>query len=141
MHGTCYAALSIQTLYTTCAHRFATMDPELIMWAMTVPAEWSEASKESMRRAAFAAGITKSLNSDSLILLYEPEAAAMYAKNKKEVGLVKDSTFIVIDAGGGTTDITMHKVQSKGGRLVLGEASHRAGLMMGGKLLDQVRRA
>lgn len=114
------------------------MTPDQIMWAMTVPAEWSEASKQSMRKAALEAGITTSLDSDALVLLYEPEAAALYAKSQEEIQLTEGTTFIIIDVGGGTTDMTMHNVQKHGDRLVLGEASHRSGLLVGGKLLDQV---
>lgn len=48
----------------------------------------------------------------NLILLYEPEAAAM-AIIKQQVPplpFTEGSTFVVVDAGGGTVDITAHEV-------------------------------
>lgn len=128
---------SLQLSFIVCS--YSTLNTNLVLWAMTVPAEWSESAKQSMRKAAFEAGITTSLDSDALVLLHEPEAAALYAMQKAEMGLTNGTSFLIIDAGGGTTDITMHNVEYQGSRLVLGEASHREGIMVGGKLLDQVR--
>ena len=47
-----------------------------------------------------------------LILLYEPEAAAMAVikHQMQPVPFVEGNTFVVVDAGGGTVDITTHEV-------------------------------
>ncbi len=37
--------------------------------------------------------------------------------------------FLIVDAGGGTIDFTMHEVLDQGGNKVLGEATHRAMLL------------
>jgi molecular chaperone DnaK (HSP70) len=46
---------------------------------LTVPAMWSEASKQIMRSAALRAGLITSFSSPRLILILEPEAAALHA--------------------------------------------------------------
>ncbi len=37
--------------------------------------------------------------------------------------------FLIVDAGGGTIDFTMHEVLDQAGNKVLGEATHRAMLL------------
>lgn len=46
------------------------------------------------------------------MLLYEPEAAALAIIKHpvQPLPLVEGSTFIVVDAGGGTVDVTAHEV-------------------------------
>ena len=48
----------------------------------------------------------------NLVLLYEPEAAAMaiIKHQVQPLRFVEGSTFVVVDAGGGTVDITAHEV-------------------------------
>nr|XP_022297580.1 heat shock 70 kDa protein 12A-like [Crassostrea virginica] len=89
-----------------------------IKWILTVPAIWSDPAKAFMRRAAVVAGI----DSNMLTIALEPEAAAVYVKHlpvdKRLDGEGGDllrtfapgSKYIVVDAGGGTIDITAHEV-------------------------------
>ena len=46
------------------------------------------------------------------MLLHEPEAAAMASINDQvhDVPFTEGQTFLVVDAGGGTVDITTHEV-------------------------------
>ncbi|XP_060064371.1 heat shock 70 kDa protein 12B-like [Ylistrum balloti] len=89
-----------------------------IMWVLTVPAIWSDASKQFMREAAVGAGI----KGDHLMIALEPEAASLYCKyipieRKGEGGMktfTSGSKYLVLDGGGGTIDITVHEVQSDG---------------------------
>lgn len=113
--------------------------PEMITWTLTIPAAWNAASKTSMRNAALQAGIISSLDSDALVLLRDTDAAALYSMKKEQRGLVKGSSFLVIDVGGAITDITMHTVEDLDDVLALNETTHRAGMMIGGMLVDQVR--
>lgn len=71
-----------------------------ISYVVTVPAIWSDGAKSLTRQAAAKAfGITN----DELILVPEPEAAALYcATTCKEVDLTDGDQFLVCDAGGGT---------------------------------------
>ncbi|XP_011404398.1 PREDICTED: heat shock 70 kDa protein 12A-like, partial [Amphimedon queenslandica] len=106
-------------------------------WVITVPAIWDARGKRMMREAAYMAGllsgyggITKftpvsyrslplpdEVNPDRLSLALEPESAALYSqetvgdqiKSDPDTAIIQHpSDYMVIDAGGGTIDITAH---------------------------------
>lgn len=93
-----------------------------IQWVVTVPAIWSDPAKAFMRKAALEAGI----DSKMLTIVLEPEAAATFVKHlpveRRVDGQEGDvfktfapgSKYIVVDAGGGTVDITAHEVREDG---------------------------
>ncbi|KAL3858893.1 hypothetical protein ACJMK2_009142 [Sinanodonta woodiana] len=95
-----------------------------IHWVLTVPAIWDEPSKQFMREAAVMAGI----KSDQLDIALEPEAAALYCQHlplDRFVDKADDvhfgalppgSTYMVVDLGGGTADMTIHQ-KTKGNQL------------------------
>lgn len=112
---------------------------DMITWTLTIPAAWSVASRTSMRKAALQAGITTSIDSDALVLLRDTDAAALYSLKKEQNGLTKGSSFIVVDIGAAITDVTMHTVENLDDVLSLTESDHKAGMMIGSKLVDQVR--
>ena len=72
-----------------------------------------------MRKAAFEAGIIDSLSSENLLLCLEPEGASIQCRNDAEEGLrnqmVKGDVVMVLDCGGGTVDITVHKLKCEPG--------------------------
>ena len=71
-----------------------------ISYIITVPAIWSDAAKALTRRAASQAF---EISNDELILVPEPEAAALYCATMcQEVDLLDGDQFLVCDAGGGT---------------------------------------
>ncbi|XP_033740146.1 heat shock 70 kDa protein 12B-like [Pecten maximus] len=80
-----------------------------IQWVLTVPAIWNEAAKQFMRMAAVKAGIS----GDCLTLALEPEAAALYCQSHSG-SFQLGNTFMIVDAGGGTVDVTVHKVRLSG---------------------------
>jgi molecular chaperone DnaK (HSP70) len=47
---------------------------------------------------------------------------------------------MVVDAGGGTTDVTVHEVHEVGGQAVLKEAVRTKGALCGGVLVDEAFR-
>ena len=65
-----------------------------------------------MRRAAFEAGLISEESSDRLELVLEPEAACI-ACEAENSALENGDTFMVLDCGGGTVDITIHRVAQK----------------------------
>jgi molecular chaperone DnaK (HSP70) len=70
-----------------------------VSYALTVPAIWTDKANDLTRQAAFKAGIPE----DRLILISEPEAAALYCATMcTEVDLKDGDRFLVCDAGGGT---------------------------------------
>ncbi len=88
------------------------LKPNEVLWCLTIPAIWKDAEKSFMRRAAEKAGLVSSNESDRerLLLVLEPEAAAVYCQEKYESELNVGNRFMVVDCGGGTVDITVHEV-------------------------------
>ncbi|XP_011407518.1 PREDICTED: heat shock 70 kDa protein 12A-like [Amphimedon queenslandica] len=106
-------------------------------WVITVPAIWDARGKRMMREAAYLAGLLTEYggisrftpvshlslplpdeyNPDRLSLALEPESAALYSQEVVADQIESDpdtaiiqrpSDYMVIDAGGGTIDITAH---------------------------------
>ncbi|XP_060065858.1 heat shock 70 kDa protein 12A-like isoform X1 [Ylistrum balloti] len=111
-----------------------------IEWVLTVPAIWNDPAKQFMRVAAEEAGI----KGDQLKIALEPEAASLYCKNLpvEKLGgsgqgftcFSKGSKYLVLDAGGGTVDITVHEVEQDGHLKELDKAS---GGSWGGTTVDE----
>lgn len=80
-------------------------------------------------RAATLAGLIPSLDSEDFALVYEPEAAALTACAQNNVSVEAGDVFLIVDAGGGTIDFTMHRVEDQAGSKVLSEATYRAMLL------------
>jgi hypothetical protein len=85
-----------------------------IKWVLTVPALWNEEHKHFMRRACVEAGIIDGVNSHALLLCLEPEGASMAVREDTDQTvrgqMTKNSVVMVLDCGGGTVDITIHKL-------------------------------
>ncbi|XP_052076865.1 heat shock 70 kDa protein 12B-like [Mytilus californianus] len=95
--------------------------PSEIHWVLTVPAIWSDAAKQFMREAAVKGGIPNS----QLMLALEPESASIYCKHIPSERMVcggkstldafsPGTKYLILDAGGGTIDITVQEVQTDG---------------------------
>ncbi|KAL4230294.1 hypothetical protein ACF0H5_010678 [Mactra antiquata] len=96
--------------------------PNDIHWVLTVPAIWDDSAKQFMREAAVYAGI----DTNHLSLALEPEAASLFCKYlpvEKIIGVdgapkiasfAPGKKYLVLDAGGGTVDITVHETQEDG---------------------------
>ncbi len=116
------------------------MDDE-ILWCLTVPAIWTNADKQMMREAAEKAGLISSDRNDAerLLLVLEPEAAAVHCQAGISSEMGPGTCFMVIDAGGGTVDITVHKVvESMGSKeLVLDEVTEGTGDTYGSIYVDR----
>ncbi|GIQ81679.1 heat shock protein 70 family protein [Kipferlia bialata] len=83
-----------------------------VQWCLTVPAMWTDCAKGQMRQAVLKAGLIPDLHSDRLLLVAEPEAAAVYCRDKGgQYEMQEGETFMVVDAGGGTVDLTVHTLQ------------------------------
>ncbi|XP_053388605.1 heat shock 70 kDa protein 12B-like [Mercenaria mercenaria] len=112
-----------------------------IHWVLTVPAIWSDLAKQFMRQAAIKAGIA----TERLTIVLEPEAASLYCRHIPVDTTVTDgnltiselptgSKYMVLDAGGGTIDITVHEVQSQ---YTLREVRAANGGDWGGTMVDK----
>ncbi|MEW5309675.1 MAG: hypothetical protein WDW38_001544 [Sanguina aurantia] len=111
-----------------------TMHSDMIQWCITVPAQWSDASKATVRNAALRAGIISKLDSPQLMIILEPEAAALHAKTLRAIELAVGDVFMVVDAGGGTVDVT---VEEQGGELLLAEMVSAEGAYAGSTYVDR----
>lgn len=90
---------------------------EEILWCVTVPAIWRDRERHLMRQAAVDAG----LPDDPLRLLVavEPEAATQYClghlqQTLGETGAPSERSVLVVDAGGGTVDLTSFGIGADG---------------------------
>ncbi|KAL4860415.1 hypothetical protein BDV12DRAFT_205095 [Aspergillus spectabilis] len=79
-----------------------------LKFVLTVPAVWSDKAKDATLRAAIKAGIP----TQSVSLVSEPEAAALYAMRAIQPNsIAKRDVFIVCDAGGGTVDLISYMIK------------------------------
>jgi molecular chaperone DnaK (HSP70) len=81
------------------------------------------------------------VDSANLLLLHEPEAAAAAATRDYSLQLLPGEKLMIIDAGGGTVDMTLHSVaasSSGDGQPVLKGVVARQGLMAGASFLDKM---
>ncbi|KAH3736870.1 heat shock 70 kDa protein 12A-like isoform X2 [Dreissena polymorpha] len=117
--------------------RISGLDQKDIHWVLTVPAIWNDAAKQFMRLAAEEAGISSTL----LTIALEPEAASIYCRHIPvqvgETGSISrfqpGHKYLVLDAGGGTIDITIHEVCDG---VQLKELYKATGGAWGGKMVD-----
>ncbi|GES81263.1 hypothetical protein GLOIN_2v1470298 [Rhizophagus clarus] len=103
---------------------------------VTVPAEFSEKSKSIMRECIYNAGLINELHTNRLQFTTEPEAAAIYCMRtlSEHFDNPVGTSFLIVDCGGGTVDLTRRKVVSKN---KLGETTERTGGFCGGAYVDQ----
>ncbi|KAH8553127.1 hypothetical protein BGW37DRAFT_488514 [Umbelopsis sp. PMI_123] len=108
-------------------------------YCLTVPAMWSDRAKSTMREAAIRAGlIQRTDHPDRLMLISEPEAAALYCEKKSEqFNLAHGQRFMICDAGGGTVDLIVFEIdQPDGGKRTLKEVTKGHGGSCGSGFLD-----
>ncbi|KAL5349552.1 hypothetical protein ACLOAV_005847, partial [Pseudogymnoascus australis] len=75
---------------------------------LTVPAVWSDKAKDATLRAA-----EDGLGDHKLIMISEPEAAALHTLRAIQPNTITNGdTFVVCDAGGGTVDLITYQVRS-----------------------------
>ena len=119
------------------------VEAKQILWCLTVPAIWGDEQKQLMRQAAIQAELISGTSADAerLVIVLEPEAAAIYCSEKdaslKISELKHGSCFMIIDAGGGTIDITVHEVMSDKGQNSLEEVVTGLGGPCGSTYIDK----
>jgi molecular chaperone DnaK (HSP70) len=102
---------------------------------LTVPASFDAAARELTREAALAAGLPA-----SFVLLEEPQAAVYswltVMGDKWRKALKVGETLLVVDIGGGTTDLTLVGVDQEHGELTLRRIAVGDHLLVGGDNMD-----
>ncbi|EXX69312.1 uncharacterized protein OCT59_010004 [Rhizophagus irregularis] len=110
---------------------------ENVLLVISVPAEYSKKEMAIIRECAFKADLIIKENTEYLQFTTEPEAAAIYCMKKclKEYSLASiGTTFMIVDCGGGTVDLTTRKIE---GENQLGEITERAGDYCGSSFIDE----
>lgn len=102
---------------------------------LTVPASFDPAARELTHQAAVSAGL-----GEDFVLLEEPQAA-LYAWLDRQGDdwrkhLKVDDSVLVCDVGGGTTDLTLIKVEQESGELILKRSAVGDHLLVGGDNMD-----
>jgi len=102
---------------------------------LTVPASFDASARELTREAALQAGLP-----EDFILLEEPQAAvyswlAQAGERWRKLVKVGD-TLLVVDVGGGTTDLTLITVDEEQGELQLKRVAVGDHLLVGGDNMD-----
>ncbi|CAC5386627.1 unnamed protein product [Mytilus coruscus] len=121
--------------------RLPSFEESDVQWILTVPVIWNLTTRGFLQKAAIMAGISK----HQLTLLLEPDAAALYCEQKEfEILRGKDgqrflsrlplnAKYLVVDLGGGTIDITVHRR----GQGHLTYKDKALGLKWGGKKVNE----
>ncbi|KAF9159923.1 Heat shock 70 kDa protein 12A [Actinomortierella ambigua] len=111
---------------------------ENFRYYLTVPAMWSDKAKHIMRWAAIRANlIREDDHPDRLVLVSEPEAAAVHCERTcKEYNLKHGDKFLICDAGGGTVDLIVYKVTDSPNGQTLSEVTKGHGATCGSMLID-----
>ncbi|KAI7894669.1 uncharacterized protein EV154DRAFT_599767 [Mucor mucedo] len=88
-----------------------------IRYVITVPAMWNSLARNTMAQAAIKATMIKKNDVNQLLIISEPEAAALFYMKRmieyfeKRDEEPNDAHFIVCDAGGGTVDLATFNLQ------------------------------
>ncbi|PKK78334.1 hypothetical protein RhiirC2_843597 [Rhizophagus irregularis] len=109
---------------------------ENVLLILTVPAEYSEKYIAIMRECAYNANLINDKYSKNLQFISAPEAAAIYCmKNElQKYDLLNiEETFMVVDCGGGTVDLTTRKLVGN----KLSEITERIGYFCGSTFIDR----
>ncbi|CAG8550558.1 13090_t:CDS:2 [Acaulospora morrowiae] len=103
---------------------------------MTVPAEFNDNAISIMRECAFEAGLIREKDSENLTFTTEPEAAAIHyiSSLEREYHLNPGDSFMVVDCGGGTVDLTVRELLDDN-QLV--EITERKGDCCGSSYIDK----
>jgi molecular chaperone DnaK (HSP70) len=102
---------------------------------LSVPAIWSEVAKEKTLKACQKAGLK---SSSEILLVSEPEAAAIYALQGLDPhGLHIGESFVLCDAGGGTVDLISYTITNLKPILKIREAAPGTGGLCGSTFLNR----
>ncbi|KAK0544393.1 hypothetical protein OC845_005620 [Tilletia horrida] len=109
-------------------------------YILTVPNGWEVEQQEIMRRAAVGAGLVSADRAATIQFLAEGEASINYCATRladidwlRTVG----QQVIVVDAGGGTVDITTYSVEQTVPKLMVKECAASECLLVGSATIDR----
>ncbi|RGB33594.1 hypothetical protein C1646_743234 [Rhizophagus diaphanus] len=110
---------------------------EHVLLVISIPAEFDDRAKDTMRKCLHNAGLTDCKESKKVEFTTEPEAAAIYCmwnlKGQNEM-IPINASFMVVDCGGGTVDLTTRRLLRDN---KLSEITERTGDFCGGSYVDR----
>ncbi|ORZ22048.1 hypothetical protein BCR42DRAFT_161778 [Absidia repens] len=114
-------------------------NPSNFRYCLTVPATWSDRAKAFMREASIVAGLIDRYDPpERLMLISEPEAAALYCeKTVDQFQLTHGQRFMICDAGGGTVDLIVFEINEVRRNRSLKEVTKGSGDTVGSTFLDK----
>ncbi|KAG0100655.1 hypothetical protein BGZ93_008592 [Podila epicladia] len=117
----------------------AAFEQQHIQYCLSVPAMWTDSAKALMRQAALQAGMISPLDPPHrLLLISEPEAAALYCEKKcDQFSIGHGQRFMICDAGGGTVDLIVFEVAVGPQGRTLREVTRGSGHSCGSIFLDE----
>ncbi|KAF9109996.1 hypothetical protein BGX27_006892 [Mortierella sp. AM989] len=117
----------------------ASFEQQHIQYCLSVPAMWTDNAKAMMRQAALQAGMITPLDPPHrLLLISEPEAAALYCEKKcDQFQIGHGQRFMICDAGGGTVDLIVFEVTVGPHGRTLKEVTRGSGHSCGSIFLDE----
>ncbi|GJJ75616.1 hypothetical protein EMPS_07974 [Entomortierella parvispora] len=117
----------------------AAFEQQHIQYCLSVPAMWTDNAKAMMRQAALQAGMITPLDPPHrLLLISEPEAAALYCEKKcDQFSIGHGQRFMICDAGGGTVDLIVFEVAVGPTGRTLREVTRGSGHSCGSIFLDE----
>ncbi|CAB5125189.1 actin-like ATPase domain-containing protein [Rhizophagus irregularis] len=105
-----------------------------VLFVLSVPAEWLPYTRAVLRECVFRAGFIDEDTHSNLEFITEPEAAAIHCLSVcNEHDLEENDTFLVVDCGGGTVDLTVRTLLA-GNKLR--EVTVRSGGLCGSTFVD-----
>ncbi|CAG8439356.1 13748_t:CDS:2 [Funneliformis caledonium] len=106
-----------------------------VLIVLTVPSDFSEAAKATMRECAWRAGLLEFANSPNLEFTTEPEAAAVHCiTSLGRLGLKAKANFMIVDCGGGAVELTMRRLITHN---QISEITERTGDYCGSTFVDK----
>ncbi|CAG8585382.1 3591_t:CDS:2 [Funneliformis mosseae] len=106
-----------------------------VLFVLSVPAEWPPPTRAILRDCAFQAGLIDEDTHSNLEFTTEPEAAAIHCLSVcNQHGISESDTFLVVDCGGGTVDLTVRTLLENN---KLREETVRTGGLCGSTFVDE----
>jgi len=125
---------------------------ESVQWCVTVPSIWSDSAKRKMKQCMADAGLVvgsagvgpngssqrQCASPHPLIMVLEPEAASCHChRNSEHLNLQKGDKLLVVDIGGGTSDIVVQEWVGDDDSYRVREVTRSTGGFCGGTYVDK----
>ena len=106
---------------------------EDIKWAISIPAIWNDCAKKKME------DVCENVFGTTIVKVLEPEAACIYVLKTRDQETHAGEKYLVVDMGGGTTDIVGFELkEDASGDIYCEECVKHDGLPIAGRKIDKL---